>query len=66
LAKRAKPFSKPRGRLGPRQVMWGITCVRRRNAAQAASRQVEEQPLLAVIVGFALGYIAALLVHERR
>ena len=37
-----------------------------RDAAQAASRQVEEQPLLAVIVGFALGYIAALLVHGRR
>ena len=37
-----------------------------RDAAQAASRHVEEQPLLAVIVGFALGYIAALLVHRRR
>jgi ElaB/YqjD/DUF883 family membrane-anchored ribosome-binding protein len=37
-----------------------------RDAAQAASRQVEEQPLLAMIMGFALGYIAALLVHGRR
>ena len=37
-----------------------------RDAAQAASRHVEEQPLLAVIVGFVLGYIAALLVHGRR
>jgi ElaB/YqjD/DUF883 family membrane-anchored ribosome-binding protein len=37
-----------------------------RGAAQAASRRVEEQPLMAVIVGFALGYIAALLVHGRR
>jgi ElaB/YqjD/DUF883 family membrane-anchored ribosome-binding protein len=37
-----------------------------RDAAQAASRHVEEQPLLAVIVGFALGYIAALLVHGHR
>jgi hypothetical protein len=36
-----------------------------RDAAQAASRHVEEQPLLAVIV-FVLGYIAALLVHGRR
>ena len=37
-----------------------------RDAAQAASRHVEEQPLLVVIVGFVLGYIAALLVHGRR
>jgi hypothetical protein len=35
-------------------------------AAQAASRHVEEQPLLSMIVGFVLGYIAALLVHGRR
>ena len=37
-----------------------------RHAAQAASRQADEQPLMAVIVGFVLGYIAALLVHGRR
>jgi hypothetical protein len=37
-----------------------------RQAAQAASRQVSEQPLLAVIAGLALGYIAAALIHGRR
>ena len=37
-----------------------------RHATQAASRQVDEQPLTAAIVGFTLGYIAALLVHGRR
>jgi hypothetical protein len=37
-----------------------------RRAAQAASRQVNEQPLMALIVGFALGYIAAFLLHGRR
>ena len=37
-----------------------------RHATQAASRQVNEQPLTAVIVGLTLGYIAALLVHRRR
>jgi len=37
-----------------------------RHATQAASRQVNEQPLMAVIVGVTLGYIAALLVHGRR
>jgi ElaB/YqjD/DUF883 family membrane-anchored ribosome-binding protein len=37
-----------------------------RHAAQAASRQVNEQPLMALIVGFALGYIAAFLLHGRR
>jgi hypothetical protein len=37
-----------------------------RHATQAASRQVDEQPLMAAIVGFTLGYIAALLVHGRR
>ena len=37
-----------------------------RHATQAASRQVNEQPLMAVIVGFTLGYVAALLVHGRR
>jgi len=37
-----------------------------RHAVQAASLQVNEQPLMGVIVGFALGYNAALLVHGRR
>jgi hypothetical protein len=37
-----------------------------RHATQAASRQVNEQPLVAAIVGFTLAYIAALLVHGRR
>jgi ElaB/YqjD/DUF883 family membrane-anchored ribosome-binding protein len=37
-----------------------------RQAAQAASRQIDKQPVLAVIVALALGYIAALLVHGRR
>jgi ElaB/YqjD/DUF883 family membrane-anchored ribosome-binding protein len=37
-----------------------------RHATQAASRQVDEQPLMAAIVGFTLGYIVALLVHGRR
>jgi ElaB/YqjD/DUF883 family membrane-anchored ribosome-binding protein len=37
-----------------------------RHAAQAASRQVEEQPLLGMIAGLALGYIAALLIHGRQ
>jgi hypothetical protein len=37
-----------------------------RQAAQAASRQVNEQPLLAMIAGLALGYIAAVLIHGRR
>lgn len=37
-----------------------------RQAAQAASRQIDEQPILAVIAALALGYIAALLIHGRR
>jgi hypothetical protein len=37
-----------------------------RHATQAASPQVDEQPLIPAIVGFTLGYIAALLVHGRR
>jgi hypothetical protein len=37
-----------------------------RHATQAASRQDNEQPLMAVIVGLTLGYIAALLAHRRR
>jgi hypothetical protein len=34
--------------------------------AQAASRRIDEQPVLAVIAALALGYIAALLIHGRR
>ena len=37
-----------------------------RRAAQAGSNQINEQPLLAVIGGFALGYVAAFLLHGRR
>jgi ElaB/YqjD/DUF883 family membrane-anchored ribosome-binding protein len=37
-----------------------------RQAAQAASRRIDEQPVLAVIAALALGYIAALLIHGRR
>ena len=37
-----------------------------RHAAQTASRQVNEQPLMVVIAGFALGYVAAFLLHGRR
>jgi ElaB/YqjD/DUF883 family membrane-anchored ribosome-binding protein len=37
-----------------------------RHAVQATTRQVDEQPLMAVIAGFALGYIASWLIHGRR
>jgi ElaB/YqjD/DUF883 family membrane-anchored ribosome-binding protein len=37
-----------------------------RHAAQAATRQVNEQPLMAVIAGFALGYITSWLIHGHR
>lgn len=37
-----------------------------RHAVQAATRRVDEQPLMAVIAGFALGYIASWLIHGRR
>jgi len=37
-----------------------------RQAAQAASRRIDEQPVLAVIAALALGYIVALLIHGRR
>jgi ElaB/YqjD/DUF883 family membrane-anchored ribosome-binding protein len=37
-----------------------------RHAAQTASRQVNEQPFMVVIAGFALGYVAAFLLHGRR
>jgi hypothetical protein len=69
LAKQAKLFSKPHGKLGPRQEASGVAddmLTTARHATQAASRQVDEQPLMAAIVGFTLGYIAALLVHGRR
>src|SRR6202035_4116541 len=38
----------------------------RRDAVHAATRKVDEQPLMAVIAGFALGYIASWLIHGRR
>jgi ElaB/YqjD/DUF883 family membrane-anchored ribosome-binding protein len=37
-----------------------------RHAVQAASGQVDERSLMAVIGGFALGYIASWLIHGRR
>jgi hypothetical protein len=37
-----------------------------RQTAQAVSRQFDEQPLLTVLAGFGLGYIAGLLIHGRR
>ena len=37
-----------------------------RRAAQAGSHQINEQPLMAVIGSFALGYGAAFLLHGRR
>lgn len=37
-----------------------------RHVTQAVSRQANGQPLMAVIGGFALGYIAAFLFHGRR
>ena len=36
-----------------------------RRAAQAGSHQINEQPLTAVIGGFALGYVADFLLHGR-
>ena len=35
-----------------------------RRATRSASRQIHEQPLMAVIVGFALGYLAAVCIHR--
>ena len=60
MAKQAKLFSKPHGKLGPRQEASGVAddmLTTARHATQAASRQVDEQPLTAAIVGFTLGYI---------
>jgi len=37
-----------------------------RQTAQAVSHQFDEQPFLAVLAGFGLGYIAGLLIHGRR
>jgi hypothetical protein len=37
-----------------------------RQAAQIASRQLNEQPFLMMLLGIALGYIAAFLIHGRR
>ena len=37
-----------------------------RQAAQVVSRQFDEQPLLTVLAGLGLGYIAGLLIHGRR
>jgi hypothetical protein len=37
-----------------------------RQAAQVVSHQFEEQPFMTAVVGFALGYIAALIIHGRR
>ena len=37
-----------------------------RRATRSVSRQIHENPLLAVLVGFALGYVAGLWVHGGR
>ena len=36
-----------------------------RRATRSVSRQIDERPLIAVLVGFALGYVAALWIHGR-
>jgi hypothetical protein len=36
-----------------------------RRASQSVSRQIDEKPLMAVLVGFALGYVASLWIHGR-
>jgi hypothetical protein len=36
-----------------------------RRAARSVSRQTDERPLIAVLVGFALGYVASLWIHGR-
>jgi hypothetical protein len=38
----------------------------RREAAQILSHQFEQQPITAVMAGFILGYVTALLLHGRR
>jgi ElaB/YqjD/DUF883 family membrane-anchored ribosome-binding protein len=37
-----------------------------RRATRSVSRQIGENPLIAVLVGFALGYLAGLWIHEGR
>jgi hypothetical protein len=36
-----------------------------RRASQSVSRQIDEKPLMAVLVGVALGYVASLWIHGR-
>jgi hypothetical protein len=36
-----------------------------RRATRSVSRQIDERPLIAVLVGFALGYVAALWINRR-
>jgi hypothetical protein len=36
-----------------------------RRATRSVSRQIDERPLIAVLVGFALGYVAALWINGR-
>ena len=35
-----------------------------RRATRSVSRQIDERPLIAVLIGFALGYIASLWIHR--
>jgi len=37
-----------------------------RHATKSVSRQINENPLMAVLVGFALGYVASFMIHGRR
>jgi cell division septum initiation protein DivIVA len=37
-----------------------------RRGARSVSRQIDEKTLMAVLVGFALGYVASLWIHGRR
>jgi ElaB/YqjD/DUF883 family membrane-anchored ribosome-binding protein len=67
LGKRAKLFSKTaRQALSQASDVADDMLAAGRHAVQAATRQVDEQPLMAVIAGFALGYIASWLIHGRR
>jgi hypothetical protein len=36
-----------------------------RRATRSVSRQIDERPLIAALVGFALGYVASLWIHGR-
>ena len=36
-----------------------------RRATRSVSRQIDERPLIAILVGFALGYVASLWIHGR-